>query len=53
MLNRLVHSYGKKIALTDEIAGFGDLNFFLVILSELRIKCVIRFDSPLRIREDQ
>jgi hypothetical protein len=43
----------KKLFLTDEIAGIGDLNVFLVILSELRIKCVIRFDSPLRIIEDQ
>jgi len=48
-----VHSYGKKIVVANEIAGIGDLNVFLVILSELRIKCVIRFDSPLRIIEDQ
>jgi hypothetical protein len=43
----------KKIVLANEIAGIGDLKVFLVILSELRIKCVIRFDSPLRIIEEQ
>jgi hypothetical protein len=40
---------GKKKVITNEIAGFGGLNFFLVILSELKIKCVIGFDRLINV----
>jgi hypothetical protein len=34
----------KKIVMANEIAGFGGLNlFFLDILSELTVKCVLGF----------
>jgi len=37
-----------------KIAGIGGANFFsLVICSELRVKCVIRFGGFVRILEDQ
>jgi hypothetical protein len=38
----------------NEIAGFGGLNYyFLVILSELAIKCVIGFGKFVRISKEQ
>ncbi len=40
--------------MANEIAGFGDLKFYLlVILSDLTIKCVIGFDRLVRILKDQ
>jgi hypothetical protein len=42
------------MVIVNEIAGFGGLNlFFLVILSELTIKCVIRLGKFVEILEDQ
>jgi hypothetical protein len=35
------------------VTTFGDLNFFLVILSEAIVKCVISFDSFVKILEDK
>jgi hypothetical protein len=42
---------GRKNVMANEIAGFGDLNFFSY-LSELIIECVIRLGKVLRILED-
>ncbi len=50
--NNLPRASGLSIA--NEIAGFGDLNlFFLVILRELTIKCVIGLGKFVEILEDQ
>jgi len=44
LLNRLLNSYEKKNDMTNEITGFGGfILFFLIILSELLFKGVIRF----------
>lgn len=50
MLNRLACKCAKKENHTNKIAQFGDLNFFKIILNELRVKCVTRFG---RILEDR
>jgi hypothetical protein len=40
--------------MANEIVGFSDLDLiFLVILSELTLKCVIEFDKFLRVLEHQ
>jgi hypothetical protein len=40
--------------MANEIDGFGDLNFFsLLILSELTVKCVIGVGMFVRILQDQ
>jgi hypothetical protein len=49
--NRLVCRVGRKNVMANEIAGFGDLNFFSY-LSELIIECLIRLGKVLRILED-
>jgi hypothetical protein len=55
VLNRLlVCRCAKTTLMANEIAGFGDLKFYLlVILSDLTIKCVIGFDRLVRILKDQ
>ncbi len=52
MLNRLACKCAKKENHTNKIAQFGDLNFFKIILNELRVKCVTRFGRFGRILED-
>jgi hypothetical protein len=37
----------------NEIVGFGGLNFFIIIFSELTVKCVIRFGAFVRVLKDQ
>jgi hypothetical protein len=39
----------KICSLANEIAGYGGLNFFLVISRELSVKCVIGFGRFVRI----
>ncbi len=55
MLNRLVYRCEEKKVTGNEIDTFGGLNFFsLVILSELKIKCVtIGFCRFMRISKDR
>jgi hypothetical protein len=43
----------RKNVMANEIAGFGGLNLFLVILSETVIKFIIGFGRFTRILEDQ
>ncbi len=46
----------EKNVLVNKIVGFGGLNvlfFFLVILSELIITCVIRFGRFVKVLKDQ
>jgi hypothetical protein len=37
----------------NEIVGFGGLNFFLIIVNELIVKCLIRFGAFVRVLKDQ
>jgi hypothetical protein len=51
VLNKLVCRCAEKNVMANHIAGSGDLNFFQFILSELIIKCAIRFGRFVRILE--
>ncbi len=48
VLNRFVCKYEEKNVMANEIVGVGALNFFfLIVLSELVVKCVIGYFSLL------
>ncbi len=47
VLNRFVYKCEEKNVMANEIVGVGALNFFLIILSELVVKCVIGYFNLL------